>query len=117
MERYIDQFDVVDELNERTGFYKKDIRVVLEELENIILENMQMATIDEPSECRLFFGFIIGAKRIPTKKRIHPKTRELIDVAEHLNPYVRFKSTFQKKANHFEEGVDDDNEEYMDEDA
>ena len=116
MERYIDQFDVVDELNERTGIYKKDIRVVLEELENIILENMQTATVEEPSECRLFFGFIIGAKRMAAKKKTHPKTRELIDVPEHLNPYVRFKSTFQKKANNFTKGASDD-EEYVDEDA
>ena len=113
MERYIDQFYVVDELNERTGFYKKDIRLVLKELENIILENMQMAEVDEPSECRLFFGFTIGAKRIPAQQRIHPKTREMIDVAEHLNPYAKFKSTFQKKANNFEEGVDDFDEEYV----
>ncbi len=114
MERYIDQFYVVDELNARTGFYKKDIRVVLEELENIILENMQTATVDEPSECRLFFGFVIGAKRVPTQQRAHPKTKEMIEVEEHLNPYARFKSTFQKKANNFEEGDDNFDEEYVD---
>ena len=113
MERYIDQFDVVDELNARTGFYKKDIRVVLEELENIILENMQTATVEEPSECRLFFGFVIGAKRIPTQQRAHPKTKEMIEVAEHLNPYVRFKATFQKKANNFEEGDEEFDDECM----
>lgn len=115
MERYIDQFYIIDELKERTGFYKKDIRVVLEELENIILENMQTATVEQPSECRLFFGFTIGAKRMPNKKANHPKTQELIDVPEHLNPYAKFNKTYRKKVNNFEMEGDASDAEYIQE--
>lgn len=120
MERYIDQFDVVDMLKQRTGFYKYQIKQVLDALEDIIYENMQEATLEERSECRLFFGFVIGAKRVPAKKKRHPLTQEEVDIKEHLNPYATFKKTFQKKVNEYwkeDDDADDEYAEYMDEDA
>ena len=34
------QKDVIDELSKRTGFYKKNIKELLVELDNIIIENI-----------------------------------------------------------------------------
>lgn len=106
---YIDQYDVVDMINERTHYFKKDIRKVLKALEEIIYEHMQTATVEEPAQCRLFFGFVIGAKRIPEVTRRcfnqHDKT-----IPEHLNPYARFKDTFRKKIN----GIQVEEEDYED---
>jgi nucleoid DNA-binding protein len=117
MDRYIDQFDVVDILAKKTGYYKYQIREVIDALEETIYENMQTATYDEPSECRLFFGFVLGAKRVPAKKKRHPYSQEMVDIVEHLNPYVTFKKTFRKKINEFEEGNDNLAEELTDEAA
>lgn len=117
MDRYIDQFDVVDMLAKKTGYYKYQIREVMDALEEIIYENMQTATYDEPSECRLFFGFILGAKRIPARKKRHPYSQEMVDIVEHLNPYATFKKTFRKKINEFTEGNENTNDEFMEEDA
>jgi hypothetical protein len=102
MNQYIDQFDVVDMLHERTHFFKKDLRKVLEELENIIYENMQTATVEQPSECRLFFGFILGAKRIPERQKTF-FNQPNVTVEEHLLPYVKFKTTFKNKMNNYNE--------------
>lgn len=116
MERYIDQFDVVDMLAKKTGYYKYQIREVMEALEDIIYENMQTATYEEPSECRLFFGFVLGAKRIPARKKRHP-LNGVVDIKEHLNPYVTFKKTFRKKINEFTEGDESADDELMEEEA
>jgi nucleoid DNA-binding protein len=114
MERKIDKKDIINELNARTGFYKKNVKVLLDALEDVILENMQMATVDEPSEVKLFYGFVIGAKRKPAKQCRDPRNQELIESPEHLNPYTKFKLTFKKKVNNYEEGgfdVDGENDE------
>ena len=117
MERYINQFDVVDILAKKTGYYKYQIREVIDALEETIYENMQTATYDEPSECRLFFGFVLGAKRVPAQKKRHPYSQEMVDIAEHLNPYATFKKTFRKKINEFNERDDNFDDEFMGEDA
>jgi hypothetical protein len=113
MERYIDQFYVVDELSKRTGYYKYQVREVLEQLEDIILENMQEATLEQPSETRLFFGFTIGAKRIPAKQKRGPKDIEPTYVPEHINPYVKFKTTFKQKANNYEKEAEHTDDGYV----
>jgi hypothetical protein len=41
----------------------------------------------------------------------------MVDIAEHLNPYVTFKKTFRKNINEFEEGNDNLDEELTDEAA
>ena len=115
MERYIDQFYVVDELSKRTGYYKYQVREVLAHLEDIIFENMQEAEIGNPSETRLFFGFTIGAKRIPAKQVRSPKNQEWIDVDEHLNPYAKFTTTFKQKANNYEAKVGHTDDGYVEE--
>lgn len=98
---YIDQFDVVDIISKRTNYYKYQVREVIEVLEDIIYKQMQEATVDKPSECRLFFGLVIGAKRIPGRIKKMPPFGKEVYVPEHLNPYARFKGTFRKKVNSF----------------
>ena len=99
MGKKIDQLTFVNKIREKTGFYKKDIVEVLRAFEEVIYESMQTATIDEPSEIRLFNGFVIGAKRIPTKQARDPRNQETITAPEHLNPYARFKPTFKRNLN------------------
>lgn len=110
---YIDQFDVVDILSKKTHYYKYQIKNVLDALEEMIYEHMKKATIEKPSECRLFFGFIIGAKRIPEYTKKMPHIDEPVLIPEHINPFVTIKETFRKKVN---DSVVEE-EEYVDEEA
>ena len=112
MKKKIDQKDIVNEISARTGYYKKHVKAVIDALEDVVLENMQMATLDEPSEAKLFLGFVIGAKRIPEKEVREPRNQDIITIPEHLNPYTRFKITFKNKANNYEEGGRDFDDEY-----
>lgn len=105
MQRKMEKRDLVNEINARTGFYKKHIRVTLAALEDIIFENMREATIDDPAELRPFFGIIIGANRIPEKEVKDPRNGNTVISEEHLNPYVRFKQTFRWKLNGQKRGV------------
>ena len=110
---FMTQDDVIDELKERTGFYKKNIRDVLEALDDIILEHMNTATYDEPSEMRLFKGWRLGAKRIPARQSYDPRNRDEIVTPEKLKPYCQFKNSYKQRINKYDM---DDNEGLNDED-
>lgn len=105
------QKDIVNELNERTGFYKKHIRTLLDALDDIIIENMNMATYDEPSEIILFSGWRLGAKRVPERPYCDPRNRAEIITPEKLIPYCKLKQSFRQRLNKWEQ---DDIEEELD---
>ena len=99
MKRKIDQKDIINELNARTGFYKKYLTVIMDALEEILMENMNEAIYDEPSEARLAFGFIVGARRVPEHEGLDPRNGKKITCSERLIPYAKFKQTFKEKIN------------------
>ena len=55
MERVLKRKELVDELASRTNFYKKNIDVILDALDDVIIENMSAATKKEPSERNIPF--------------------------------------------------------------
>ena len=111
--RQMTQKDIVDELKERTGFYKMHIRTLLEALDDIIVENMNTATYDEPSEIILFKGWRLGAKRLPDREWREPRGGTTI-TPEKLIPYCKLKQSFRQRINNFE--LDEERDEEIDDD-
>ena len=93
------QDDIITELKERTGFYKKNIEELLDALDDIIVENMNTANYDEPSEIRLFSGWRLGARRVPERQSYDPRNRNEIITPEKLIPYCQFKQSFRQRIN------------------
>lgn len=100
---YMTQKDVIDELKARTGFYKHNIKDVLDALEDIIIEHMNAATFDEPSEMRLFHGWRLGAKRMPERPYCDPRDRSEIITPEKVIPYCKFKQSFRDRINNIDD--------------
>lgn len=110
------QKDIVDELNARTGFYKYNIRALLEELDDVILEFMNTATVDEAAEIILFNGWRLGAKRMPERPYVDPRNQAQIITPEKLIPYCRLKQSYRQRLNKWEpKPVEEDEEEVNDE--
>lgn len=99
MKKFINQDDVIDELHKKTAFYKKDLRFVMDSLEEVIMEMMINAEEGQPSEIRLFHGWKLGAKVLPERESKNPKTGEGIVTPEKLSPYCSFEQSFKKKLN------------------
>lgn len=91
--------EIVDELAKRTGFYKKYIESFLESLDDIIVENLGNATLDEDVEIHLAKGLIIGAKRYPEREAHDPRNQNVIVTPEKSIPYAKFTYTFKQKIN------------------
>lgn len=97
MKRIIKKDDLVDILSQKTGFFKKNMVEVVNALEDIILENMKMARIGEPSELHLAPGMYIGGKRKPEGPAKNPKTGEEVISPEKVIPYAQFNQSIRYK--------------------
>ena len=110
------QKDIIDELKNRTGFYKYNIEQLLDALDDIIIENMNMATYDEPSEIILFSGWRLGAKRVAERQSYDPRNRDEIITPEKLIPYCKLKQSFRQRLNKWEPKENDEIEDDFTED-
>ena len=99
MERVMKRKELIEELAARTGFYKSNIKLMLESLDDVIIENMSMATKKEPSELYLSLGFVIGGRYAPKREVKDPRNGETVITPAKYIPYARFKTSFRKKIN------------------
>ena len=99
MDRVMKKDQLVDELALRTGFFKKNIREMLDALDDIIVENMSMATKTERSEIQLSLGFAFGGRYTPRREAKDPRTGAVIMTKAKYIPYARFTQSFRDKIN------------------
>lgn len=99
MERVMKRKELVDELAARTGFYKHNLDTILDALDDVIVDNMSMATEDEPSEVRLSLGFTLGGRYSPSHEAKDPRDGSVIMTKAKYIPYARFSPAFRKKIN------------------
>lgn len=99
MERVMHREELVNELASRTKFFKHNINTILDALDDVIVENMSMATKKEPSEIRLSLGFVFGGKYTPKREVRNPKTGETVMTPAKFIPYAKFSPSFRKKIN------------------
>ena len=99
MDRVMHREELVEELSARTGFYKINVNAMLDALDDIIVENMSMATKKEPSEIRLSLGFIFGGRYSPKREVRDPRTGEKVMTPAKFIPYAKFSPSFRKKIN------------------
>lgn len=97
MERIMKKEDLAIELAERTGFYRKNTRELVNVLADIIIEHFETATFDEPSELHLAPGLILVGTRKPEGKSIDPRDRSEIISPEKVIPSAVFKPSLRLK--------------------
>lgn len=97
MKRIMKKPELVDELAARTGFYKRNMKEVVEALNDIIIEHFAEATYDEPSELHIATGVVLGGRRTPAHESIDPRNREVVMTPEKVVPYAEFKPSVRLK--------------------
>jgi len=96
---FVNQDQIIREIKERTGFSIGALKEAFDALEEVIIEHMQTATLEQPSEIRLFHGWKLGAKRWPDREMIDPRNGEKIISPEKITPYCSFSIGFRDKIN------------------
>ena len=97
MERIMKKPELVDELSERTGFFKKNMREVVEALSNIIEEHFLTAELGKDSELHLAPGVVLVGRRKPAGEAKDPRTGEVIISPEKVIPSATFKQSIRLK--------------------
>lgn len=97
MERIMKKPELIDELAERTGFFKKNMREVVEALSDIIEEHFQTAELGADSELHLAPGVVLVGKRKPAGEAKDPRTGEMIISPEKVIPSATFKQSIRLK--------------------
>ena len=97
MERIMKKQELVDELATRTPFFKKNLRLMVEALADIIEEHFTTAEFGADSELHLAPGVVLCGERKPEGESIDPRDRSVIITPEKVIPYAVFKPSIRKK--------------------
>lgn len=89
--------ELIDELADRTGFFKKNMKDVVDALEDIVVENLQTATFEQNSEFHIAPGVVICGRRTPEHESLNPQDRSTIITPEKVVPYAVFKPSIRQK--------------------
>ena len=89
--------DLADELAERCQFYKKNMRLVVTELANIIIEHFETAEFGENSELHIAPGIVLIGTRKPESEAKDPRSGETIVTPEKVIPSAVFKQSIRQK--------------------
>lgn len=97
MERIMKKPELIDELSTRTGFYKKNMKEVVDALSDIIEEHFQTAEFGADSELHLAPGVVLVGKRKPAGEAVDPRNGEVIISPEKVIPSAIFKQSIRLK--------------------
>ena len=89
--------DIITIVKEKSGYYKTDLKKVLNALDEAIVTIMATVEIDDPVEIRLFDGFCIQAKREPERPAVDPRTHTNIMAREKIKPNVKIRRSFKER--------------------
>lgn len=89
--------EMVKRLSERSGYYMKDVRHLLQCMDDVIFEIMCEATLDDEIQMQLATGIKLGCKVVGERDRVDPRTQLPITVGETTRPFVKFSQDFKLK--------------------
>jgi nucleoid DNA-binding protein len=89
--------ELIKILAERSGYYQRDIRMLLRCLDDVVFEKLCNATLDEDVQIQMVTGIKLGCKKVGERPRVDPRTQEPIMVDESPKPFAKFSQDFRFK--------------------
>lgn len=87
---------LIKRLSEKSEYWMKDIRVLLQCLDEVVLECFGEVTDDEDVMIQLVQGIKVGCSIQPERARKDPRTQEDIICKPTCKPKSRFSDEFRK---------------------
>jgi nucleoid DNA-binding protein len=88
---------LIRKLADTSGFYQKDIRSLLQHLDDVVFDCLSEATIEDDVQVQVVKGIKIGCKKVEPRQRVNPKTQESIEIEETPKPFAKFSEDFRDK--------------------
>lgn len=89
--------NMIDLLSEKSGYYKKDVRHLLQCMDTVVFEELSKATLDNEVQIQIVSGIKCGVKIVESRDRVDPRTQEPIKVGETTKPFAKFSQDYRFK--------------------
>ena len=89
--------EMIRRLSDKSGYYIKDVRALLQCMDEVVFDAMCEATLDDEIQMQIVTGVKLGCKIVGSRERVDPRTQEPILVGETTKPFVKFSQDFRFK--------------------
>ena len=89
--------EMVKKLSEKSGYYQKDIRTLLQCLDDVVFDALCEATLEDEVQIQLVTGIKCGCKIVGERPRVNPRTQEPIVVGDTVKPFAKFSQDYRLK--------------------
>ena len=89
--------EMIKRLSERSGYYQKDVRSLLQSMDEVVFELMCEATLEDEVQIQIVTGVKIGCKIVGSRDRVDPRTQKAIVVGETVKPFAKFSQDYRDK--------------------
>ena len=89
--------EMIRRLSERSGYYMKDVRTLLQCMDDVVFEAMGEATLEDEVQMQIVTGIKIGCKIVGARDRVDPRNQVPIVVGETTKPFTKFSQDFRFK--------------------
>lgn len=89
--------EMIKKLSEHSGYYQKDVRSLLQSMDEVVFDLMCEATLEDEIQIQIVTGVKIGCKIVGSRDRVDPRTQEAIVVGETVKPFAKFSQDYRDK--------------------
>jgi nucleoid DNA-binding protein len=89
--------EMIRKLSEASGYYQKDVRILLQCMDDIVFDELSKATLEEEVQIQMVTGIKCGVKIVESRDRVDPRTQKPIVVGETAKPFAKFSQDYRLK--------------------
>lgn len=89
--------EMIRRLSERSGYYMKDVRALLQCMDDVVFEALGEATLDDEVQIQIVTGIKCGCKIVESRERVDPRNQQPIIVGETVKPFAKFSQDYRLK--------------------
>ena len=89
--------EMVRRLSDRSGYYMKDVRSLLQCMDEVVFDALCEVTDEDDVSIQLVQGIKVSAHVVPERDRVDPRTQEPIVVKATVKPACKFSQDYRIK--------------------
>lgn len=89
--------EMIKKLSEKSSYYQKDIRFLLQCLDEVVFEELSGVTDNEEVSIQLVSGIKVKAVVVPERDRVDPRNQKPITVKATVKPACKFSQDYRLK--------------------
>ena len=87
----------IKKLSDKSGYYQKDIRFLLQCLDEVVFDELSSVTDDEEISIQLVSGIKVKTAVVPERDRVDPRNQNPIVVKATVKPACKFSQDYRFK--------------------